>query len=80
MPGVVEFLGRDAATGTGVDPQTLLMDSGVARDGEDVIANASEANLIDGGVGEFQGADFPNPVVAIQGSGTADAPHIVGQP
>ena len=46
----------------------------------DVIANQLEANITNGGVGEFQGDDLrplPRPVVALQGSGTADAPYLV---
>ena len=79
VPGIVGFLGQDITTATGVDPQTLLTDSTVAND-VDVMANQVEPNVTNGGVAEFQGNamfPFPNPVVALQGSGTADAPHIV---
>ena len=76
VPGVVGFLGQNLTTATGIDPQTVVTDSTVAGD-VDVRADQPEANIIDGGVAEFQGANFPDPVVALQGSGTADAPHMV---
>ncbi|MDW8305422.1 MAG: VCBS repeat-containing protein, partial [Acidobacteriota bacterium] len=42
----------------------------------DVIANQSNPDtLTTGGVAEFDG--IPNPVVALQGSGTADAPYLI---
>ena len=41
-----------------------------------MIANQTNPNTFtNGGVAEFDG--IPNPVVALQGSGTADAPHLV---
>lgn len=73
VPGVVGFLGQDITTGTGVDPQTLLTVSAAAND-VDVIANQTSISITNGGVGEFHLAD---PVVALQGSGTADAPHLI---
>ncbi|MGA9772879.1 MAG: C25 family cysteine peptidase [Blastocatellia bacterium] len=75
VPGIEGFLGQDITTGTGVDPQTLLGVSGVAND-LDVIANQSNPNtLANGGVAEFDG--IANPTIALQGSGTADAPYIL---
>src|SRR6185436_9019 len=41
----------------------------------DVIANQSNVTITNGGVAEFDG--IANPVIALQGSGTADAPNIV---
>jgi hypothetical protein len=74
VPGVEGHLGQDITTATGTDPQTLLTDSIVAND-VDVIANqSSPATLATGGVAEFEIAD---PVVALQGSGTADAPYVL---
>jgi hypothetical protein len=76
VPGVVGFMGQDITTATGADPQTLLTDSAATND-VDVMANLPEANITNGGVGEFDGADlFPDPVVALQGSGAADAPYL----
>ncbi len=69
----VEGYRGDALTGaTGTDPQTILEEDnpGVV----DVIANQTNPNtLTTGGVAEFE---ITNPVVALQGSGTADAPYL----
>jgi hypothetical protein len=74
VPGIVGFRGDDLTTVTATDPQTILADgSGTPVD---VIANQLNPNaLATGGVAEFDG--IANPVVALQGSGTADAPHLV---
>lgn len=75
VPGIVGFLGQDITTSTGVDPQTLLTVSALAND-LDVIANQSNPNtLANGGVAEFDG--IANPTIALNGSGTADAPYIL---
>lgn len=74
VPSVEGFLGQDITTATGTDPQTLLGTSAVAND-LDVIANQAAATSATGGVGEFDG--LPNPTVGFQGSGTADAPHLL---
>jgi hypothetical protein len=73
VPGVTGYRGDDLTTATGTDPQTITADgSGTPVD---VIANQTSPNtLATGGVAEFQ---LANPVVALQGSGTADAPHLV---
>ena len=75
VPGIVGFLGNyDTATApTNVDPRTLLVPF-VTND-IDVIANQTSVALTNGGVAEFDG--IANPVVALNGSGTADAPHII---
>jgi uncharacterized protein len=73
VPGVVGHLGQDITTVTGTDPQTLLTESALPND-VDVIANQTSTGITNGGVAEFQLAD---PVVAIQGSGTADAPYLL---
>ena len=70
VPGIEGFLGDDAAAGTGVDPRTIVVPFTTI----DVIANQNNPNITNGGVAEFDG--IPNPVVALQGSGTADFPHI----
>jgi predicted extracellular nuclease len=74
VPGAVGFLGQDMTTSTGADPQTLLTDSALAND-LDVIANQSNPAITNGGVAEFDG--IANPTIALQGSGTADAPHVL---
>ena len=73
VPGIVGFLGQDMTTTTGTDPQTLLGVSALAND-VDVIANQTNPNITNGGVAEFE---ITNPTIALQGSGTADAPHII---
>ncbi len=75
VPGIMGYRGDNGDQPTGVDPQTLLHDlSGVIN----VTANAGQTLLNNqaaaGGVAEFEIAD---PVVGLNGSGTADAPHLV---
>ncbi|MBL9148784.1 MAG: hypothetical protein JNM94_08845 [Phycisphaerae bacterium] len=72
VPGIIGFLGQDITTTTGINPQTLLTVSTVAND-VDVIANQTNTTISNGGVAEFEITD---PAVALQGSGTADAPYI----
>ena len=74
VPSIEAFLGQDITTATGADPRTLTADSTVAND-LDVIANQSSTAITNGGVAEFDG--IADPVVALQGSGTADAPSLV---
>ena len=73
VAGVVGYLGDDATTtANDVDPQTRLAAAFSAT--ADVIANQTSTGITNGGVAEFHIAD---PVVALQGSGTADAPNLV---
>ncbi|HEX8638525.1 MAG TPA: VCBS repeat-containing protein [Pyrinomonadaceae bacterium] len=73
VPGIVGFRGDDLVTATGVDPRTILVDGSTTP--IDVIANQTNPDTnTAGGVAEFE---IANPVVALQGSGTADAPHLV---
>ena len=72
VPSIEGFRG-DGLGGTNTDPQTILVadDPGVP----DVNANRSDPDTYSsGGVAEFDG--IANPVVAMQGSGTADAPYL----
>jgi len=73
VPGIIGYLGDDPTTSnTGVDPQTILI---FGTGTQDVIANQLNPNTnTSGGVAEFEIAD---PVVAFQGSGTADFPFIL---
>jgi hypothetical protein len=74
VPGIVGFRGDDLTTATGVDPRTLLQDGSATP----VDVNVNQANpdtFATGGVAEFD--TLTNPVVALQGSGTADAPFLV---
>ncbi len=73
VPGVLGFRGDNITAATGVDPQTLTADDlpGVG----DINANQTDPlTFISGGVTEFELGD---PVVALTGSGTADAPYLV---
>ncbi|MPZ38641.1 MAG: fused nuclease/metallophosphatase/5'-nucleotidase/calcium-binding protein [Rhizobiales bacterium] len=74
VPSIQGFLGQGITAATGTDPQTLAGDSAVAND-LDVIANQSNTTITNGGIAEFDG--IANPTIALQGSGTADAPHLV---
>src|SRR5262245_20273967 len=81
VASVEGYLGQDITTATGTDPQTLLTTSGVAND-LDVIANQTATNITNGGVAEFHttsqaGAPGSDPTIALQGSGTADAPYLI---
>ncbi len=73
MPGVLGFRGDGLTTATDVDPQTVT-----AADVPGVIdVNANQFfpdGLQTGGVTEFE---IEDPVVALQGSGTADAPYLI---
>jgi uncharacterized protein len=70
---VVGYLGQDITTATAADLRTLTTDSVVALD-IDVIATVAVTST-SGGVGDFDG--LPNPTIGLQGSGTADAPHLI---
>ena len=70
VPGIVGFLGNNLTATTDTDPQTVL----VGGDAVDAIANQTDTSLSQGGVAEFQTG---NPVVALQGTSTADAPNVV---
>lgn len=71
--GVNGYLGQSLTTTTGVDPQTVLGESALAND-LTVLANQTNANIVNGDVAEFDNA---LQVIALQGSGTADAPYIL---
>ncbi|WP_322509425.1 ExeM/NucH family extracellular endonuclease [Anaerolinea sp.] len=72
VPGIIGYLGDDpSSTATGIDPQTILVERMTTPD---VIANQTSTSISNGGVAEFHLAD---PVIALQGSGTADSPFIL---
>lgn len=74
VPGMVAHRGDDITTATGANPQNLLADG--ATTPVNVIANAANPNtLTTGGVAEFDG--IGNPSIALNGSGTADAPFVL---
>lgn len=73
VPGIMGYRGDDITSATGVDPQTLLGEGTITVD---VNANRNDPNTFTtGGVTEFDG--IADPVVALTGSGTADAPNII---
>lgn len=73
VPSIVGYLGDDpGTTATGVDPRTLT--SATTGTTVNVTANSTTANPSGGGVYESALAD---PTIALNGSGTADFPHIV---
>ncbi len=74
VPGIIGYRGDDLAATTGVDPQTIVAD-GTSTPVE-VIANQTSPNTVtSGGVAEFDG--IADRTIALQGSGTADAPFII---
>ena len=72
VPGIVGFLGDDAATtAPDIDPRTITQDLTTV----DVNANQTNPDTFtSGGVTEFE---ITNPTIAFQGSGTADYSNIV---
>ncbi|WP_233150814.1 endonuclease/exonuclease/phosphatase [Sphingomonas mollis] len=67
---IVGFRGDDLTTQTGADPRLITTTSTVI----DVNANQTSPNTFNtGGIAEFQ---IANPTIAMQGSGTADAPYL----
>ncbi len=74
VPGIIGYRGDGVTASTGIDPQTVVADGSATP--VDVNANRSDPNTFTtGGVTEFDG--IANPVVALQGSSTARAPHLV---
>ncbi|REJ81051.1 MAG: hypothetical protein DWQ36_13515 [Acidobacteria bacterium] len=73
VPGIVGYRGDDLTSSTGTDPRTILADGSATP--EDVNEGESTpSSFSTGGLAEFELSD---PVVALAGSGTADAPHLV---
>lgn len=76
VPSIMGYRGDDVVTATGVDPRTITAPSS-SEVVVNVVANQSNpsAGNLSGGVLEFDG--IANPTIALNGSGTADAPSIV---
>lgn len=75
VPSILGYRGDDIITTTGVNPQTVLAFQGTTAV-LNVIANQTNPNTNNtGGIGEFD--TLADPVVALQGSGTADAPFLM---
>jgi hypothetical protein len=77
VPSIEGYRGDDLTAVTNTDPQTIVAFSGApAGPVLDVNANNTNPNTFaTGGVTEFD--TLANPVVAMQGSGTADAPFLI---
>lgn len=78
-PNFQGFQGQNLPAGigttSGTNPSTILGPSAAVGD-LNVTANQTNPNtLTSGGIAEFDG--IANPTIAMQGSGTADAPHLV---
>lgn len=74
VPSIIGYLGDDSLTSaTGVDPQTLLS-AALSLTPDVIVDSTAPDSLMNGGVAEFE---ITNPVVALQGSNTADAPNLV---
>jgi endonuclease G len=81
VPGINGYRGDDLNTTIPVDPQTVVVDGSATP--LDVNANSTDTAgaptdptaALSGGIYEFD--NLANPVVAMQGSGTADIPHLV---
>ncbi|WP_310492315.1 ExeM/NucH family extracellular endonuclease [Dechloromonas sp.] len=71
VPGIIGYRGDSLTGATGTDPQSILADGSATP--VDVIANQTSTSISNGGVAEFE---LANPTIALQGSGTADAPFI----
>ncbi|MES2902658.1 MAG: Calx-beta domain-containing protein, partial [Pseudomonadota bacterium] len=70
VASIVGYRGDGLSNSTSTNPQTVTGTSDVVN----VIANQTNPNtLTTGGIAEFQ---IANPTVALQGSGTADAPYL----
>ncbi len=82
VPGVEGFLGQDLTLVTGTDPQTLLTGASSVAGDLSVLANQIATTITNGDVTEFHttsqaGAPGADSTIALQGSGTADAPNII---
>lgn len=74
VPAIVGHRGDGLVGEPGVDPRTILADGSATP--VDVTANRTDPGAIGlaAGVAEFE---LPDPVVAVEGSATAGAPHLV---
>ncbi|MBB96800.1 MAG: hypothetical protein CML68_19650 [Rhodobacteraceae bacterium] len=74
VDSIMGYRGDGLTSSTGTDPQTILADGSSSP--LDVNANETNPNTFtSGGIAEFD--SLTDPTVALQGSGTADAPHLV---
>ena len=72
VPGIMGYRGDGLTSATGTNPQTILGDGTAVVN---VIANQANPNTLStGGVAEFH---LQDPTIALNGSGTANAPFIL---
>ncbi len=74
VPSIVGYRGDNLTAVTGADPQTIVAPGETTPVSVTANQTAANTNALSGGLYEFE---LTNPVVAFQGSGTADAPHLV---
>lgn len=75
VPSIMGYRGDDIVTATGVDPRTITAPAS-SEVVVNVVANQVNPSTVSaGGVIEFDA--IANPTIALNGSGTADAPSIV---
>lgn len=81
VPGIVGYRGDGLTATNQVDPQTVVLDGSgtpvqVNPNSNDASGQpVTPSNAVSGGIYEFD--NLSNPTIAMQGSGTADAPHLV---
>jgi len=76
LPSIVGYRGDDVVTGTGVDPRTIVS-AATSAGVVDVTVGQSNPNSASLAGGVLLFASLANPTIALNGSGTADAPSIV---
>ena len=81
VPGIIGYRGDDLSTTIGIDPQTVIVDGSSTpvqvnpNSNDQTGTPTTPTTAVNGGIYEFD--NLANPVVAMQGSATADIPHIV---
>jgi endonuclease G len=81
VPGIIGYRGDGLTSANQVDPQTVVLDGSstpvqVNPNSLDQTGTPTDPTAaLNGGIYEFD--NLANPTIAMQGSGTADAPHIV---
>lgn len=72
VPGIVGYRGSGLTAVTGVNPQTVLAPDSTGS--PNVTPNLTDVYYSSASIGEFE---ISNPVVALMGSESADAPHLL---
>ncbi len=81
VPSITGYRGDNLTASSGTDPQTIVADGSATPINVFANQNVNPGNPSAGGIYEFETTPgltpADNPVVGFQGSGTADAPHLV---